>query len=331
MLAHSVQVDEMVSNIVCSGVEEESMFDDSYQCFLDKRLEVHVHSYAYLEGDAEERVAEKSQFTLFNATVKVDQNISEEILGSDADIVCLQGIGSHQEGYVYYRALKDLYAHFYAETCDRGISLIASKYHIENPLFIPFGDGCGLFDFVILNQENPIGHLYLTRLSDPGLLEIVVSKVEDDYSNSRDSIPFVLCGEFGTLAIELSNFTRIEGALGPQLTLLFQPQGLIYGQYYLAEQRNCSNGLFSIVQFDSSIEYNWANILKEDSSILCKGHAEVSATQDIDGNKSVEASIEVRDRTENGVEFSGGFSGKVEKDSEGNTSGQIKTTFEVDW
>lgn len=325
LLADAAQVDEMISSVACSGAEEESTVDDSYQRFLDERPEVHVHSYAYLEGSAKEGVVEKSQFTLFSVTVKVDQNISGEILESDADIVCLQGIESHHEGYVYYRALKDLYPHFYVETCDRGISLIASKYPIENPLFIPFGDGCGLFDFVIINQENPVGHLYLAQLSDLGLLQMVVNKIENDYSNSRDSIPFVLCGELGDLAAEFSNFTRIEGALGPQLTLLFQPLGLIYGQYYLAEQRNCSNGLLSTIQF------YWANILRADATILCEGSAEVSARQDTDGNKSLEASIEVRDRTESGIEFSGGVSGRVERDSDGNTSGTIEAKSSIKW
>jgi hypothetical protein len=232
-------------------VYDKSWNVDSYTLFLTERESINVYSYAYLEGASKEKINEKKQFTVLNHIAKERGELSQEILGHDADVVCLQGIALHEIGHQYYNALKSRYAHFYVETCETGISLIASKYQMENPLFISLGNNNGLFDFVLVDRENVVGHLYFARLLNEDFLEGIVSKIEEDHKNSKDSLPYVLCGDLNSFSVGLPNF--IGNADVPGLAaMLFQPSSVLSGQYSLSQKGDGNNGLLSVIQFGFS-------------------------------------------------------------------------------
>lgn len=311
-------------------VYDKSWNIDSYTLFLAERESINVHSYAYLEGNSKEKINEEKQFTVLNYVAKESGELSEEILGYDADVVCLQGIASHEIGHCYYNALKSRYAHFYIETCETGISLVASKYQMENPLFVSFGDNSSLFDFVLVHRGNTLGHLYFARLSNEAFLEGIVSKIEEDYKNSKDSLPYILCGDLNSFAVGLPNFTGNPDAPG-LAALLFQPPGLLHGEYSLSQKSDGINSLFSVTQFGFPYISSWPARLTESPTILCSGSAELSASQDSDGNASVGGGVTITDTTSSGVEYSAELSGKVERDSDGNTRAEVKGGISIDW
>lgn len=329
-LQTSVGVPLVADEVSTEFVYDNSWNVDSYTLFLAERESANVHSYAYLEGASKEKMNEEKRFTILNYIAKESGELSEEILGHDADVVCLQGIASHEIGHQYYNALKSRYAHFYVETCDTGISLIASKYQMENPLFISLGNNNGLFDFVLVDRENVVGHLYFAQLSNEAFLEGIVSKIEEDHKNSKDSLPYILCGDLNSFSLGLPNFTGNADVPG-LAAMLFQPSSLLASQYSLSQKGDGNSGLFSVIQFGLPYSISWPASLGEHSIILCAGSAEVSARKDSEGNTSVEANVNVRERTESGGQYSAEVSGRVERDSEGNTSGTVEFTGKYEW
>ena len=103
-------------------------------------------SFAYIQGMAEDNDIQEENFMVFNHRIQDEQAVPlANILNSKADIVCLQGIAGMEQLEGFYEALKEQYAHFYTTMDCRGFSsdflnssrgtLIASKYHIEQPQY----------------------------------------------------------------------------------------------------------------------------------------------------------------------------------------------------
>lgn len=281
-----------------------------YQSFLSRNAEEQYHSYTHILGKSKDIPNDQKQFTLLNISVGGAQDIEKQIIDANADLVCLQGIPSYKEGHAYYSKLKELYAHFYIETCNANIALVASKYRIQNPFFIPLESDKGLFDFQIFSEEAPVGHVYLIKADSGHLPESIIRKIEEDYLSSTGTIPFIFCGDsmFSSCSVELLG----EG-------------------YLFTRQKHWFNGVLSTVQPKTDAPNNWEWFFENSSTILCGGSAEVSVSQDTEGNTSLEGSVSVSDRTESGDKYSAEVSGKVDRDNSGNTSASVEVSAKYEW
>ena len=303
---------------------EESAEIDSYQHFLNQRQAVDIHSYAYIEGNAKEKIINDQQLILLNIHVP-NRSKQIEVLKHDADVVCLRGILSHREGYAYYQMLKDRYAHFYIETSDENISLVALKCRLRDPMFTFYGEGNQVFDFTIIGFEDALGHIYIASLQDENLLESVIGMIERNDTDSKELIPSILSTNLKNIDPEVLQVTSDKHVA--ESIFLFQPKGSVFGQYTLTKLWSDEQQFLSSLQLISG-----GNCLSlGNGEILCGGHAEVSASQDTDGNASVGGSVAITETTDSGIQFSAEVSGTVERDSNGNTSAEAKTSVRVDW
>lgn len=148
-------------------------------------------------------------------------SMSEKILSSNADVVCLQEVFYEDAAKALYEKLKGTYAHFYFSIGPRpmGLSLhslgfssglfVASKYPMENPAFTLYKSAAfpmnyGAFDFVVKREGTSLAHIYTTHLqaldmpSFPQVrasqLQQVIDKMQSDSQNG-DKIPYFLCGD----------------------------------------------------------------------------------------------------------------------------------------
>lgn len=146
--------------------------------------------------------------------------LSESILSTNADVICLQEVFDDQIIYSLYEQLKDRYTHFYVEIGPRSFGFsfdplslpsglfIASKYAIENPEFTPFTNkddliNDGFFDFVIKDKKNSLGHLYTACLrAQPGRakkMNQIIEKMQKDFlATGKEGLPFFLCSDLGS-------------------------------------------------------------------------------------------------------------------------------------
>ena len=341
----------------CSWLIEDESFaiDLPYQHFLNTRNE-RIHSFVHLQGEAREKSQAGSQFTLFTAAMEKGQDFITKLIEAEADVICLEGLASHEEGYSCYIALKGLYACFYVETCDTGIALVASKYKIENPFYAYFENGEGLFDFEIVGVDHVIGHIYLSTLGSEGndtLYQAILGKMESDYSNSKELAPFVLCGNLGNISAPSLNFEFATDALGLQSVLLFQPMGVLYGQYCLEKQMSWEQGMLVVIQYGFSFENNWAGILGGGATLLCEDNApatqapeqnqtpslppapknrvEVQGQHRTDGRSSATLQYSRSAKNADGSSSQVGVGIGAERNSSGEASGEVKVFGAYEW
>lgn len=102
----------------------------------------------------------------------------ENILNQDPDVICLQEVNDVNAGYALHEKLKNNYAHFYHNVGATVLSqnsghFVASKYAINDPMFIPFntGEGLqamvnkGLFNFTISRDSEVLANITAVHLS----------------------------------------------------------------------------------------------------------------------------------------------------------------------
>ena len=113
----------------------------------------------------------QNSFTVLNVNIRLlESSFTQDILSTNADVLCFQEAFNPQVAYDLYELLQKQYAHFYipvdsSEVNPAGL-FIASKYAIENAHFTPFESQnnssiSGVFDFVLTDSNISMGHLYI--------------------------------------------------------------------------------------------------------------------------------------------------------------------------
>jgi endonuclease/exonuclease/phosphatase family metal-dependent hydrolase len=150
------------------------------------------------------------------------KSLSEEVINTNADVVCLQEVFSEDAFYALYDELKNDYKYFYGLIGPRFLGLsfqsvgmpsglfVASKYPIQNPQFNVFKDrgfpmNQGFFDFIVNKSREISSHIYVTHmqsLNDKKFIKVralqskqIIEKIQKDAAKSKDLIPYVLCGD----------------------------------------------------------------------------------------------------------------------------------------
>lgn len=203
--------------------------------------------YTYLQGDAPVQVVSGNSFSVFSFNTcfvwdrlpmvwggplpwefRMDE-IVDKIKEENPDILCLQEVYDQKAAAQLYQKLRGQYRHFYCNigprtfglsTASFGLSsglFVASRYEIENPQFIAFGDNSpagrtsGFFDITVMGPKKPAGRVLTTHLhpfeNQEGRdwrekqMKQIVSYMQEKLQD-RPDIPYLLCGDLNT---ELNN------------------------------------------------------------------------------------------------------------------------------
>ncbi|HEV3269226.1 MAG TPA: endonuclease/exonuclease/phosphatase family protein [Candidatus Rhabdochlamydia sp.] len=220
-------------------ITQQTRFSDSIIGFSENISD----KFIYLPGTCVEKEDSVINLHILNleSCLKVPASLlAELILSQDADVVCIQDMDTPY-AHDLYELLLASYAHFlymnlpFKKHLDSPLDgfFIASKYSMENAQFNSFKDqknNEGCLDFIIKNKNTPIGHIYLAHLQkDPETQTLkfleTIEKIEFDFLNAKEQLPFVLCGKLSLLEDSeegfcfLSDYNQIDSTDMESLTL----------------------------------------------------------------------------------------------------------------
>jgi hypothetical protein len=276
-----------------------------------------------------------------------------------ADLICIQDAMTALDARTLYETLHPYYSHFIYQSP----SLVTGK-HFQKSILIasryPLTNICcsqaGFLDFLLGEENAPLGHIYLAHAElDSSLqtetvpLEKIMEKIRDDISQNA-SIPVLLCGELEHSLLFSESMQRLlhayfypERADGAWLLKssshdFFQ---LRDHDYYIdtisMPVSNGELGLLSTIRpvSQGSVGLNCKSLrstyLNKYNVLLCGGHAEASAGKDNEGNASFEGSLSFSERSESGIEYSGGVSVEVNRDRDGSVSTEGRVSGGISW
>ncbi len=187
---------------------------------------------AYLENSDKQAI---TCLTVLNINTQMQSinldDLIKKILTINADVICLQEVFDREVVYRFYESLKDQYDHFYfpidvSGACTTGL-FIASKYDMGNAKLTPIPTqnhpiDKSLFDCILLDGTAPLGHLYITLLSNriaaSGLNKIAEKMPADFIATEKEDLPFLLRENLGPLQEEQNivdsyflNMSSVEG------------------------------------------------------------------------------------------------------------------------
>ena len=275
----------------------------------------------------------------------------------------------------FMKVCNDTYSHFLYLDGDIGTLnflthqrqegiLIVSKFRIEDIQFNHSRRGVadltnGFFDFVIKNDDQSLGHVYVANLHNNldqeelfQAFDDVVDKMQEDVQKmDEESIPFLLCGNFGSFELSeegkslIGSYFRTENEQAVGEVLLLQslpafPYKILTPEYLflrsslsIMEDQPASLTLLkkggSLSLLETLNNFSGASWNKN-YTILCGGHTEIEADKDDKGNISLEASVSIDNETDNGANYSTEIS--ASGDTQGNVSceGSFEYSYETE-
>ena len=202
---------------VVSAYAERSLSDHSlnpYQkCLVEKfaaqtTKSDKANSFTYINGETHSKINRGKDFdvlTLNTMDLSDYEDLAQKAQSANADIVCFQEFDI--ENSTIYERLKNQYAHFYLNIAEH--LLIASKYQLDSPQVSQFSSSEeAFFDFIVKNEKDSIGHIYVAHLNLPEhteqshalhLSEIIEKMDASFLYNLSGPIPHFLCGDLGIL------------------------------------------------------------------------------------------------------------------------------------
>ncbi len=346
----------------CARIVSEDKNLDSFQRYITNSLVTSNSSrMLYLQGLKEEKSDADIDFTILTIEAseflgKNASQLADRILSIDADTVCVQEIYSEQDAYDLYSVLKEKYAHLiyvgsypaFGYPKVQHNLLLASKYGLENAQLNKFQLDLGaeneeFFDCEIRNKNKTIGHIFSAHFAEMQNLEMqslkleqLLEKMQDNFLKTKEAIPFLLCGNFSNIANSEKSTVFLDFINEGSYNALFRSP-------YISEYSILSNNVVlttSAVGTVTSVSnlFSWNFLFNGEKTklsnvytVLCKRHAEASASTDTDGNTSARGSLSVSNENEDGTKYSVGISGSVNQDKDGNLSGKTEVTLSTDW
>jgi hypothetical protein len=284
----------------------------------------------YAEGYISDKtyVDHEGQFTVLQvnkiSSIEEFSFMIENILSTDADVVCLSMSIAEDLTAALYQELKSEYAHFYQANplffryhSFQGELFVASKYPLRDFTFTPFAVEnqeppiYGFFDFVIEKDHAPLGRVYVSALETPELLQKVMEKIECD--------ALFISPEAGPL------FFSKEISFPGSHNIETDPLGIQeIGNWVLT--RVSQKQIMHTAHANNSYSYTIHDILCKNDSEGGRSYGEydISARRDSDGNTSVRAEIDYTREHEGGGRFSVGGSSEVSRNDRGNPSVEVE-------
>lgn len=264
----------------------------------------------YHPGNASEILSVSEELRILNLQANhLTEDMAQEILASQADVICIQDL-SAIEASDFYQFLKEDYAHFIYvdhEYTQDGL-LVASKLPLKDAQYTGEGNA-ELLRFVLGQSVAPIAQICVSK---PSLKQPI---------STRSDLPLLLCGAHvkPTLTSYSQTITSmsIVGLTGYGGTLT----SITNTDFVITDKRSSVRVVSrkkSYASDPSTIQY------------IQIGHAEVSGSVDTNGEASLEASVSESKETDNG-RYSAEVKGGVYQDSQGNTSGRLEMTMSIDW
>ncbi len=333
------------------------------RCFLDNCEQKGQQYLLYLNGRAEEKNSIQNEFTIMDLAIgdiSKDQIIAltEQILDSNADILCLREI-SVEDSSSLFDSLKNDYAHIYvaANVCGKEFSssspwingsiFVASKYVLENVKIRSLQSSTEneLLDFVIKGSENYLGHIYSVALHQGYLeegcieqLEKLIQVMQGDFLEiiETEEIPFFVCGDLGNSEQDkalISSYFRSDNRSNGRALLLQSlpafPREKVGQEYKIATAAFLMHGwtgLFARIQEETNhslaelVSKNLRGRYRGGNEIMLCGRADVSYDRDTEGNSQLDVSVSGTKETDYG-DFSVDVHGGASQDKGGDTSG----------
>lgn len=291
--------------------------------FLQSAYQDSSQTGKYLSGLAETKSSNSEQLTILNLSQKEGaptDNLAEKILDTDADVVCVQDI-SDATNYDLYSALKHHYAHFYTVKGAHNL-LIASKYSMENPEYIPLADS-GYVHLALKSGQTLLGHVY-AAFSEPnrdklGSLEQILFAMESQY---QENVPFMLCGSWksddanellGTYFVFEANSNTLLLKPGSSRDREYQIET---SEVYLSERHR---GSLSLIKQPSHVTHDYSRLTHYRSEVAQRNENYIILCEANEGNDNNRNEAESKDgndragsdeRARLDITFGGGNDGK---------------------
>jgi hypothetical protein len=334
-------------------------------------LDKNQNDFVHMQGSAPEKICTdvEIRFLSLNPTNYLKEQRSDitNLLSLDSDIICFQRISIDEAGSIY-EDLQGTYAHFlyldgfigtldFSSQPEQNGILIASKFSIEDVQFNQSrrdmaNSSEGVFDFVIKNADQALGHIYVTHLRTDldqdalyeELIAILERMQEDTRRVEEESIPSLLCGNFEAFECFeevkelIGSYFRIEQgqSIGDMLLLQMLPSfpyRILYPEYAilttsLLVNEDC-HASFTILKKDDSVSIletlnNFGSYWNKNYTLICGGHADIGV-KDKDGNIGVEANVIIDDETDNGIQYT------TEVSAYGDTEGNVSCEASFDY
>lgn len=269
----------------------------------------------------------------------------EELLAAQADILCLQNL-PRETIHACSPTLKSRYAYLYTftdpDSPPSSHLLIASKYRLANPQFNGFvqtGDSVeGYFDFTVTEGAALLGHVYISQLEPGEFSELrvaqltqILEKMHSDLSTcENEHMPYLLCGNLHADPSTDSLVRTYFQTQGENVALL---RTSCDHRLSATPLPNHPTALLATLALRDPLDYlcGRTSAFGDSAQLLARGRADLSARTDNEGNASVEASVEVSEKTESGVEYSANAGVEVKRDNEGNVTAEGKVGGTVRW
>lgn len=198
----------------------------------------------------------------------------------------------------------------------------------------------GLFDFILTDVQGPIGHFYCTQSNSfsvsKSLLQTALEKIEIDFSDAREEMPFILCGNFDAAIEILEYFEGIKSVFLLKVPSLIVDYPLEKRHLIQATQVQDNLGVLSTIiwqqqdeQFNDCEQFFAAH--KNDDGSTSEDSVSYSAGYDREGKAYVEGSISHETRDQDGWSSSVELKGEVSRDRDGNTNASLELNGKISW